>query len=156
MDEIMKIVGRKTESIAKYYIGGTFSGQVLGSKKIRSQTFANASELPLSPEFRKNFAACAGERTELMLKKFGRGNSALDQWSPTNIECNLNEAQQSTGGTTGRRRRPHPIQHLHEMINDRKAEYKRKKIGLEMRSPKSSIFGAKSDDLGHQIFKSTK
>ena len=60
VDEIMKI-GWKTESVAKHYIGATSSGQVRGSKKKRGQSYADASELPLTPEFRKGFAACAGK-----------------------------------------------------------------------------------------------
>ena len=32
-----------------------------GSKKKRGQSYADASELPLSPEFRNDFAACAGK-----------------------------------------------------------------------------------------------
>ena len=61
VDEIMKIGGWKTASVAKYYIGATSSGRVRGSKKKRGQSYADASELPLSPEFRKDFAACAGK-----------------------------------------------------------------------------------------------
>ena len=60
-DEIMKIGGWKTEPVAKYYIGATSSGHVRGRKKNRGQSYADASELPLSPEFRKDFAACAGK-----------------------------------------------------------------------------------------------
>ena len=61
VDEIMKIGGWKTESAAKYYIGTTSSGQVRGSKEKGGHSYADASELPLSPEFRKYFAACAGK-----------------------------------------------------------------------------------------------
>jgi len=61
VDEIMKIGGWKTESIAKYYIGATSSGKVRGGKRKRGQSYADASELPLSPEFEKDFAACAGK-----------------------------------------------------------------------------------------------
>ena len=59
VDEIMKIAGWKTESVAKYYIGATSSGKVLGSKRTRGQSYASASELPLSPEFQTDFSACA-------------------------------------------------------------------------------------------------
>ena len=61
VDEIMIIGGWKTESVAKYYIGATSSGQVRGSKKKRGQSYADASELPLSPEFRMDSEACAGK-----------------------------------------------------------------------------------------------
>ena len=57
--EIMKIGGWKTESVAKFYIGATSSEKVLGSKRKRGQSYASASELPLSPEFQEDFAACA-------------------------------------------------------------------------------------------------
>ena len=57
----MNIGGGKTESLAKYYIGAASSGQVRGSKKKRGQSYVNASELPLSQEFRKDFAARAGK-----------------------------------------------------------------------------------------------
>ena len=59
VDEIMKIGGWKTESVAKYYIGATSGGKVHGSKRKRGQSYASASELPLSPEFQKHFAACS-------------------------------------------------------------------------------------------------
>ena len=52
VDEIMKIGGWKTESVAKNYIGATSSGQLRGSKKKRGQSYADASDLPLPPEFR--------------------------------------------------------------------------------------------------------
>ena len=50
VDEIMTIGGWKTESVAKYYIGVTSSGKVLGSRRKRSQSCASGCELPLSPE----------------------------------------------------------------------------------------------------------
>ena len=59
VDEIMKIGGWKAEAIAKYYIGATSSGRVQGGKRKRGQRYADASRLPLSPEFEKDFAACA-------------------------------------------------------------------------------------------------
>ena len=59
VDEIMQIGGWKTESVAKYYIGATSSGKVLGSKRTRGQSYASASELPLLPEIQKYFSACA-------------------------------------------------------------------------------------------------
>ena len=63
VDEIMKFGGWKTESVAKYYIGATSidSGRVHGSKRKRGQTYNDASELPLLPEFEKDFEACAGK-----------------------------------------------------------------------------------------------
>ena len=59
VDEIMKIAGWKTESVAKYYVGATSSGKVPGSKRTRGQSYASASELPLTPEFQTHFSACA-------------------------------------------------------------------------------------------------
>ena len=59
VDEMMKISGWKTESIAKYYVGAVSSGKVHGSKRKRGQSCASASELPLSPECQNNFAACS-------------------------------------------------------------------------------------------------
>ena len=58
VDEIMKIGGCKTESVAKCYIGATSSGKVLGSNRTRGQSYASASELPLSPEFQADLSAC--------------------------------------------------------------------------------------------------
>ena len=46
VDEIMKIGGWKTESVAKYYIGAITSGSVHDSKRKRGQSYASASELP--------------------------------------------------------------------------------------------------------------
>ena len=57
----MKVGGWKIETVAKYYIGATSRGQVRGSKEKRGQSYADASELPLSFEFRKDFVACAGK-----------------------------------------------------------------------------------------------
>ena len=62
MDEIIKNGGRKTESITKYYIGATSGEKVPGSKRKRGQSYADASELPLSLELEKDFAACAGKK----------------------------------------------------------------------------------------------
>ena len=59
MYENMKIGGWKTESVAKYNIGAISSRKVHDSKRKRGQSYASASELPLSPEFQKDFAACA-------------------------------------------------------------------------------------------------
>ena len=59
VDEIMKIGGWKKESLATYYIGAIFSGKVLGSKRTCGQSYASASELPLSPEFQKDYSSCA-------------------------------------------------------------------------------------------------
>ena len=49
VEEIMKIGGCETESVAKYYIGATSGEKVHGSKRKRGQSYATASELPLSP-----------------------------------------------------------------------------------------------------------
>ena len=57
----MQIGGWMTASLARYYIGATSSGQVQDSKRKRGQSYANASELPLSPEIENGFAACAGK-----------------------------------------------------------------------------------------------
>ena len=59
VDEIMKIGGWKTESVAKYHIGATSSDKIHGSKRKHGQSYASAIELPLSPEFQEDFAACA-------------------------------------------------------------------------------------------------
>ena len=59
VDDIMKIGGWKTECIGKYYIGATSRGRVWGGKRKHCQSYADASRLPLSPEFDKDFAACA-------------------------------------------------------------------------------------------------
>ena len=64
----MKIGGWKTGSTAKY-VGPTFSGRVQGGKRIHRQSYVDASRLPLSPELKKYFAACArkslGKSTDL-------------------------------------------------------------------------------------------
>ena len=57
----MKIGGWKTEAIAKSYIGATSSGRVEGGKRKRGQRYADASRLPLLPEFEKDLAACMCE-----------------------------------------------------------------------------------------------
>ena len=59
VDEIMKIGGWTTEPIVKYPIGATSSGRVQVDKRKRGQRYADASRLPLSPEFEQDFAACA-------------------------------------------------------------------------------------------------
>ena len=59
VDEIMKIGGWKTGSVAKYYVGATSSGKVHGSKRKCSQSYASASKLALSPELKKKIAACS-------------------------------------------------------------------------------------------------
>ena len=62
VDEIIKKnCGWKTEAIAKYYsyIGPTSSGRVQDGKRKRGQRYADASLFPRSPEFEKDFAACA-------------------------------------------------------------------------------------------------
>ena len=58
-DEVMKVGGWKTESIAKYYIAAKSGGRVQGSKRKCSQSCPSAGELPLSFEFEKRVAACA-------------------------------------------------------------------------------------------------
>ena len=62
VDEIMKIGGWKTESIAKYYIGAT-SSRLAGSKRKCGKSCTDVSELPLSPHVH--------EMIESMLRKFG-------------------------------------------------------------------------------------
>ena len=59
MDEIMHMGGWKTESMARYYIGSTPSTRVAGAKRQREQACADASDLPLSPAFAEDFAACS-------------------------------------------------------------------------------------------------
>ena len=59
VDEIMKIGGWKTESIAKYYIGSTRSTGVRASKRTRDHGYARANELPLSQNFESHFSVCA-------------------------------------------------------------------------------------------------
>ena len=59
VDEIMKIGGWKTEKMAKYYIGATTSTGVRAQKRQRDNAYATASEMPLSPAFEADFAACA-------------------------------------------------------------------------------------------------
>ena len=44
VDEIMKLGGWKTESVAKHYIGATRSGQVRGGEKKRGQSYVDARE----------------------------------------------------------------------------------------------------------------
>ena len=46
MDVIVKHGGRNTKTVVKYYIEATSSGQVQGSKKKPSQSYADARELP--------------------------------------------------------------------------------------------------------------
>ena len=59
VDEIMKIGGWKTESIAKDYIGSTTSTGVRASKRTRDHGYARANELPLSQTFESDISACA-------------------------------------------------------------------------------------------------
>ena len=59
MDEIMHMGGWKTESMARYYIGSTTSTRPAGAKRQREQACADASDLPLSPAFAEDFAACS-------------------------------------------------------------------------------------------------
>ena len=59
MDEIMQIGGWKTEGMARYYVGATTSKRAAGAKRQREQACANASDLPLSPKFADDFAACS-------------------------------------------------------------------------------------------------
>ena len=58
--------------IEKYYIGAASSGQVQGSKRKCGQSYADVSELPLSPRVR--------EIIEAMLRTIGRNSSLPDQW----------------------------------------------------------------------------
>ena len=66
VDEIMKIGGWKTERVARYYIGATAGASAAtskrkhdeGSKPKRDRDYAKAIDLPLSPAFQEDFAAC--------------------------------------------------------------------------------------------------
>ena len=65
VDEIMKIGGWKTERVARYYIGATTSASgTLKRTRDESDTretdsrYATAIDLPLSPAFQEDFAAC--------------------------------------------------------------------------------------------------
>ena len=96
-------VGTAAVSVAKYYTGATSTGKVLGSKRTRGQSYASASELPLSPEFQADFSACArkdGPNDKKVWVKQPRARPVV------NYEDNPT-AQGSMGGTTGRRRRPY-------------------------------------------------
>jgi len=55
----MKIVGWRTESVAKRYVGATTSVGTSGSKRGRSERYADSNELPLSADFTGEFSACA-------------------------------------------------------------------------------------------------
>ena len=66
----MEIGCWKTESVAKYYIGAISNGKGCGSKRTRSQSYANASDFSVSPRFRKDLAACA-QKKGLILRIFG-------------------------------------------------------------------------------------
>ena len=59
VDEIMKIGGWKTESIAKNYIGSTTSTGVRASNRTRDHGYARANELRLCQNFESDFSACA-------------------------------------------------------------------------------------------------
>ena len=59
VDEIKKIGGRKTESIAKYCIGSTASTGFRASQRTRDHGYARANELPLSHNFESDFSVCA-------------------------------------------------------------------------------------------------
>ena len=69
VEEILKIGGWKTESVAKYYIGATSSGQAQGSKKKRGQSNADTSYH--CRQISKMILRRVQERIESMLKKFG-------------------------------------------------------------------------------------
>lgn len=55
----MQIGGYKLEPIAKYYIESTSSGNFQVRKTNHGQRYASASDLRRSPEFQKEFTACA-------------------------------------------------------------------------------------------------
>ena len=83
--EIIQIGGWKTESVARYcYIGATSSsGHMRGSKRKRRQSYADTSELPLSPKFETDFAACAG-------KQWGKAKNVwMSQLCPTNGQLQI-------------------------------------------------------------------
>ena len=93
MDEIMKIGGWKTDSVAKYYIGATCGENVHGSKRECRQSYAGASELSLSTEFRQHFAVCARKDWSNVKKAWVR---QLGAWPVVNYEDDPT-AQRSTG-----------------------------------------------------------
>ena len=71
VDEIMKIGGWKTESVAKYYIRATSSGKVPGSKRGNA-----ARATPTLPSYHcrqslKNISQRVWKRIDAMLSKFG-------------------------------------------------------------------------------------
>lgn len=59
VDEIMKIAGWKTQSVAERYIGPTTSGTVAASKRQRSRGYEDSNKRPLLDAFTHDFAACA-------------------------------------------------------------------------------------------------
>lgn len=58
VDAIMKTAGWRTESVAMRYIGPTTSVVVSGSKRSRSENYADSNALPLSEDFTRDFSAC--------------------------------------------------------------------------------------------------
>ena len=56
---------------AKYFIMATSSGKVLGSKRTSGQSYASASELPLSLECQADFSACTRKDGPKYLERSG-------------------------------------------------------------------------------------
>ena len=71
VDDIMKIGGSKTESVAKYdrHSGITSSGWVRSGKAKRTQSYADASGLPPSPEL-IFLSQLVRDRVEARVRKF--------------------------------------------------------------------------------------
>ena len=70
VDEIMKFGGWKTESITKYYIGGTSNGKVHGSKRKRGQATPTLASYRCRQSL-KNMSQRVRERVDAMLRNFG-------------------------------------------------------------------------------------
>lgn len=60
VDNIMKKRCRKTETAAKSYVRATSGGNLHGRKRKRGHSYSEASDLLLSSECEKYFAACTG------------------------------------------------------------------------------------------------
>lgn len=64
VDEIMKIGGWKTESVARDYIGQTTSDAAKGKRRKLDSAYDQADRMPLSEGFTEAFSACgSGKRT---------------------------------------------------------------------------------------------
>ena len=123
-DEIMSIGGWKTESVAKYHIGLIACGKTYGSKRKRSPelyTPTLASCWPLSLEFEKDFASCAGTDRGTRFRKFGRDNLCQTRgWLTTRI---IQRQKDVRAGPRADEGGPPPLQYLHYMIHGRRTSY---------------------------------